>query len=122
VRLGRVDRPLERKHRGMSGRTAARQIRISSSSSTGHNLPVAMRPEDAEAVRLFGKWKHRDRRSTAATENPPSPQDLYGELMKAVFAPALRVAGLCGSNGRFEPPSEVNWAQLGSKVRLQQRG
>jgi hypothetical protein len=81
--------------------------------SIGHNLPVAMRPEDAEAVRLFGKWKHRDRRSDTAAGDPRSPHDLYADMMKSVFAPALRRAGLRGSSGRFALPSDLNWAQLG---------
>jgi hypothetical protein len=33
--------------------------------------------------------------------------------MKTAFAPALRDAGLRGSSGRFELPSDVHWAQLG---------
>lgn len=33
--------------------------------------------------------------------------------MKSDFGPALRSAGLRGSNGRFELPSERYWAQLG---------
>lgn len=33
--------------------------------------------------------------------------------MRKAFAPALRSAGLRGSNGRFELPSEAYWAQLG---------
>jgi hypothetical protein len=41
------------------------------------------------------------------------PQAVYGELMKSAFGPALRDAGLRGSGGRFELPSEVYWAQLG---------
>jgi hypothetical protein len=33
--------------------------------------------------------------------------------MKESFAPALRTAGLKGSGGRFELPSEKYWSQLG---------
>ena len=33
--------------------------------------------------------------------------------MKKSFAPALRAAGLKGSGGRFELPSEEYWSQLG---------
>lgn len=42
-----------------------------------------------------------------------SPQKVYQDLMKTVFAPALRRAGLKGSAGRFELPSAICWAQLG---------
>jgi Domain of unknown function (DUF4304) len=41
------------------------------------------------------------------------PQQVYAELMKTAFAPALREAGLRGSSGRFELPSDTYWAQLG---------
>ena len=35
------------------------------------------------------------------------------QLMKEVFAPALRRAGLKGSAGRFELPSRSHWALVG---------
>lgn len=38
---------------------------------------------------------------------------IYDELMKTTFAPALRGAGLRGSGGRFQLPSEDYWVQLG---------
>src|SRR4051794_41008620 len=72
-----------------------------------------MRPEDAEGVRRFGKSKHRDRRSYTSAGDPRSPRDVYAEMMKGTFAPALRAAGLRGSSGRFALPSDLNWAQLG---------
>lgn len=37
----------------------------------------------------------------------------YRELMKTVFGPTLRTAGLQGSGGRFELPSEKYWVLLG---------
>jgi hypothetical protein len=50
-----------------------------------------------------------------------SPQDVYADMMKTTFAPALRAAGLRGSSGRFELPSDIYWAQLGSGMRLIKR-
>jgi hypothetical protein len=72
-----------------------------------------MRPEDEEVVRRFAAWKYRRREPPSGTVDLRSPQDVYAHLMKTAFAPALREAGLRGSNGRFELPSEVYWAQLG---------
>ena len=72
-----------------------------------------VRPEDEEAVRGFAVWKHRPKQSAARDPHPPTPQQVYAGLMKSAFAPALRAAGLRGSAGRFELPSEVYWAQLG---------
>ncbi|MCW2496603.1 DUF4304 domain-containing protein [Jatrophihabitans sp.] len=71
-----------------------------------------MQPEDERAVRIFGQWKHRDRRSEQAVGNSAAPE-VYSDLMKNVFAPALRSAGLRGSSGRFELPSDIYWVQLG---------
>jgi len=70
------------------------------------------KPED-EAVRRFVAWKHRERHSCSRGDALPSPQDVYADLMKTTFAPALRAVGLRGSNGRFGLPSDVYWAQLG---------
>lgn len=43
----------------------------------------------------------------------PTPQQVYADLMKTRFAPALRRAGLKGSAGRFQLPSDKYWALLG---------
>jgi hypothetical protein len=59
-------------------------------------------PESAEALRLFNSWKHRQRPPVPADDTAREPQHIYAELMKTDFAPALRKAGLRGSNGRFE--------------------
>ncbi len=72
-----------------------------------------MRDEDKEAVRRFAAWKHRRREPGSGNADSAAPQDVYADLMRNAFAPALREAGLRGSNGRFELPSEVYWAQLG---------
>lgn len=72
-----------------------------------------MRPDDEAAIREFAEWKHRQRDRGTGSDELPSPQDVYADLMKTVFAPALRGAGLRGSNGRFELPSDLYWAQLG---------
>lgn len=58
-------------------------------------------------------WKHRPKDFTPGSEADPTPKQLYDGLMKGTFAPALRAAGLKGSGGRFELPSEKYWAQLG---------
>ena len=65
-------------------------------------------PEYAEALRLFNSWKHRQRPQVPADGRAREPQHIYAELMKNDFAPALRSAGLRGSNGRFELPSETH--------------
>lgn len=46
-------------------------------------------------------------------ETYPTAQQMYDDLMKGSFAPALRGVGFRGSNGRFELPSERYWTQLG---------
>lgn len=73
---------------------------------------TAMHPSDEEADRRFASWKHcaKLKDSDQATD---SPQQVYSELMKSAFAPALRQVGLRGSAGRFELPSDRFWAQLG---------
>jgi hypothetical protein len=40
-------------------------------------------------------------------------QQMYNDLMKRSFGPALRAVGLKGSGGRFELPSERYWSLLG---------
>jgi len=40
-------------------------------------------------------------------------QQMYTDLMKRSFGPALRALGLKGSSGRFELPSERYWSLLG---------
>lgn len=72
-----------------------------------------MCPEDRAFFERFRAWKHRPKDFSPATEDDPTPQVVYAELMKRVFAPALREAGLKGSGGRFELPSQKYWAQLG---------
>ena len=70
-------------------------------------------PEEREGFERFKVWKHRPKQAPGATSTSRSPQQVYAEWMKAAFAPGLRVAGLRGSGGRFELPSDVFWAQLG---------
>jgi hypothetical protein len=79
----------------------------------GHTVGVSLQPEDAEAVRRFQAWKYRRRQPPDASDAVTPPQEVYAGLMKTAFAPALRAAGLRGSGGRFELPSERYWAQLG---------
>jgi hypothetical protein len=74
---------------------------------------MPLRPEDEATVRQVAAWKHRQRDRGLASDGSPSPQDVYADLMKTAFAPALRAVGLRGSNGRFELPSDIYWAQLG---------
>lgn len=58
-------------------------------------------------------WKHRPKDFSPGSEDDPTPQQVYDRLMRESFAPALRAAGLKGSGGRFDLPSETYWAQLG---------
>ena len=81
--------------------------------SGGHTVGVSLQPEDAEAARSFRAWKHRRRQPVPTGDAITTPQEVYADLMKTAFAPALRAAGLRGSGGRFELPSERYWAQLG---------
>ena len=74
---------------------------------------MSLRPEHEEAVRQLAAWKHRQRDLAIRSDGRLSPQDVYAGMVKTAFAPALRAAGLRGSNGRFELPSEIYWAQLG---------
>jgi Domain of unknown function (DUF4304) len=74
---------------------------------------MPLKPEHEAAVRQLAAWKHRQRDKTIRSDGRPSPQDVYADMMKTTFAPALRAAGLRGSNGRFELPSDIYWAQLG---------
>jgi hypothetical protein len=71
-----------------------------------------MEPEHETAVRQFAAWKHRGRGPELGSDQLPSPQDVYAELTKTTFAPSHRAVGLRGSNGRFELPSDIYWAQL----------
>lgn len=75
-------------------------------------IMTPVRPRDDETVRRVAEWKHRPKVPVANHDVEP-PQKVYSELMKLAFAPALRKAGLRGSGGRFELPSERFWAQLG---------
>jgi hypothetical protein len=72
-----------------------------------------MRPEDRAFLDRFKLWKHRAKDFTPGTNTDPTPQQVYADLMKTRFAPALRGVGLMGSRGRFELPSPSFWAQLG---------
>jgi hypothetical protein len=72
-----------------------------------------VRPEDEDVLRRFAAWKHRRKGSAGDSVETASPQQVYADLMKSVFSPALREAGLRGSGGRFELPSATLWAQLG---------
>lgn len=74
---------------------------------------MPLKPEHEAAVWQLAAWKHRQRDKNIGADGTPSPQDIYADLMKTMFAPALRAAGLRGSNGRFELPSDIYWAQLG---------
>jgi len=74
---------------------------------------MPLKPEHEAAVRQLTAWKHRQRDKTIRGDGQLSPQDVYADMMKTAFAPALRAAGLRGSNGRFELPSDIHWAQLG---------
>jgi hypothetical protein len=72
-----------------------------------------MHPEDQRFLDRFKAWKHRPKDYRPGSEADPTTQQVYDELIKATFTPALRNAGLKGSGGRFELPSERYWAQLG---------
>ena len=72
-----------------------------------------MKPEDRAFFERFKAWKHRPKDYTPGSAADPTPQQVYAHLMKESFAPALRAAGLKGSGGRFELPSEEYWSQLG---------
>ena len=70
-------------------------------------------PKEREGIERFKVWKHRPKETSGATTTSRSPQEVYAEWMKGTFGPALRGAGLRGSGGRFELPSDIFWAQLG---------
>ena len=72
-----------------------------------------MQPEDRAFIDRFKLWKHRPKDFTPGSDADPTAQQVYDGLMKETFAPALRKAGLKGSGGRFELPSEAYWSQLG---------
>jgi hypothetical protein len=72
-----------------------------------------MSAEDRAVLERFKAWKHRKKGHNTGAHDDPRPQEVYSELMKNAFAPALREAGLKGSGARFELPSERFWAQLG---------
>ena len=72
-----------------------------------------MSPEGRVFFERFKAWKHRPKDFSPGSETDPTPQQVYDDLMKGSFAPALRAVGLKGSGGRFELPSEEYWAQLG---------
>jgi hypothetical protein len=74
---------------------------------------MPLKPEHEAAVRQLAAWKLRQRDKTIRSDGQPSPQDVYAYMMKTTLAPALRAAGLRGSNGRFELASDTYWAQLG---------
>lgn len=70
-------------------------------------------PERLEAVLRHAAWKYRPKTPVRSDDDVPSPQHVYAEMMKSDFGPALRDAGLRGSGGRYELPSDTWWAQLG---------
>ena len=72
-----------------------------------------MEPQDRAFLKRFQAWKHRPQDYTPGSDDDPTPQQVYDQLMKESFAPALRAVGLKGSGGRFELPSEKYWSQLG---------
>jgi hypothetical protein len=72
-----------------------------------------MGPDDRAFFERFKAWKHRPKDNTPGSDDDPTAQQVYDQLMKVSFAPALRTAGLKGSGGRFELPSERYWSQLG---------
>jgi hypothetical protein len=72
-----------------------------------------MIPEDRAFFERFKAWKHRPKDFSPGSETDPTPQQVYDAQMKGAFAPALRAAGLKGSGGRFELPSDKYWSQLG---------
>jgi hypothetical protein len=105
----------------IDGRLCPRQIRMGAAHAicgsgrfvSGFRLVTEMTPEDRAFFDRFKLWKHRPKDFSPSSENDPTPQQMYDRLMKETFAPALRAAGLKGSGGRFELPSEKYWSQLG---------
>lgn len=74
---------------------------------------MELSPGDRVAFERFRAWKHRSKVYRLGSDAEPTTQQIYANLMKEAFAPALRTAGLRGSGGRFELPSDEFWAQLG---------
>ena len=72
-----------------------------------------MSSEERAFLERFKAWKHRKKDFGPGSDTDPTPQQVFHDLMKETFAPALRSVGLKGSGGRFELPSERYWAQLG---------
>lgn len=72
-----------------------------------------MTPRDRACFDRFKAWKHRPKSHRAGTDDDPRPQQVYDQLMKYSFAPALREAGMKGTGGRFELPSDTHWLLLG---------
>ncbi len=72
-----------------------------------------MTPADRAFLDRFKAWKHRPKNHRPGTEGDPTPQQVYDQLMKESFAPALREVGMKGSGGRFELPSDTHWLLLG---------
>ncbi|PUA78997.1 DUF4304 domain-containing protein [Nocardioides currus] len=72
-----------------------------------------MPPEDRALFKRLKAWKHRPKDFSPGSEADPTPRQVYDRLMRESFAPALRSAGLKGSGGRFELPSETHWSLLG---------
>lgn len=68
---------------------------------------------DDSTLRRYLAWKYRRRVPVSDEDGLTSPREVYRDLVKSDFAPALRSVGLRGSNGRFKLPSTVCWAQLG---------
>lgn len=57
--------------------------------------------------------KRRPEAPVAVPGSGPAVQQIYDELMKESWAPALRSAGLKGSRGRFQLPCDKHWLLLG---------
>lgn len=73
-------------------------------------------------IERFAAWKSRQRPSLPTGDSLATPQEIYADLMKVAFAPALRASGLRGSGGRFELPSARYWAQLGFQKSVHNGG
>jgi hypothetical protein len=72
-----------------------------------------MSPKDEAFFERFKVWKRRPKDFSPGSGTGRTTQQMYDDLMRDSFAPALRAAGLKGSGGRFELPSEKYWSQLG---------
>jgi hypothetical protein len=121
IRLSNRNEPLATPSRALTNRSAAcPDAVVVLRADTGDVSRLS--PEDEEAVRRFAAWKHRRKQPAHGELDMPTPQEVYAGLMKSAFSPALREARLRGSNGRFELPSDVYWAQLGFQKSMYSDG